>query len=239
MRRTAAGRRTHRVPTVLRLARWLALCHLAMVTQAAGQAVRAPASMTAFEGDAAAGREAAAACAACHGAQGEGNAEAAYPRLAGQAGYYLYKQLNDYADGSRPNEVMTPIASQLDDAQRRNLAAHFAQQAGTASHAASRATTARASIERGRRLAERGSAQRGLQACSNCHGPAGVGLPPDVPYLAGQSVRYTLAQLDAWRRGTRRNDSLAVMRDAARRLSDREARDVAAYFASLPPVSRR
>ena len=40
-------------------------------------------------------------CSACHGAQGEGRPDAAYPRLAGIDVRYLLRQLNDFADGNR------------------------------------------------------------------------------------------------------------------------------------------
>ena len=40
------------------------------------------------------------ACAACHGAQGEGRPDAAYPRLAGLDSGYLIGQLNAFADGT-------------------------------------------------------------------------------------------------------------------------------------------
>ena len=42
-------------------------------------------------------------CAACHGAQGEGDKLKAYPRLAGQHYPYLLRQLHDAVEGRRPN----------------------------------------------------------------------------------------------------------------------------------------
>ena len=67
-----------------------------------------------------------AACAGCHGASGEGNAAANFPRIAGQSSRYLRHELEAYANGARTNPVMTPIAKALDDAQRRAVAAHYA-----------------------------------------------------------------------------------------------------------------
>jgi cytochrome c553 len=40
-------------------------------------------------------------------------------------------------------------------------------------------------------------------ACANCHGPLGIGLPPAIPSLAGQTREYISAQLKAWQRGDR------------------------------------
>jgi cytochrome c553 len=58
------------------------------------------------------------ACAGCHGASGHGIAET-FPRLAGQYPSLLATWLNAYADGSRPSDVMGPIASRLTDADRK------------------------------------------------------------------------------------------------------------------------
>ena len=58
-----------------------------------------------------------AACIACHGPAGRGNAAAGYPALAGQHAAYTAKQLRDYASGAResdgPTEVMRAIAARL------------------------------------------------------------------------------------------------------------------------------
>ena len=58
-----------------------------------------------------------AACIACHGPAGRGNAGAGYPAVNGQHAAYTAKQLQDYASGARQsygaNEVMQAIASRL------------------------------------------------------------------------------------------------------------------------------
>src|SRR5687768_15426054 len=56
-------------------------------------------------------------CFMCHGLDGVGDSAGPFPRLTGQAAFYMYKQLIDYASGARPNDVMTPIARALTDAQ--------------------------------------------------------------------------------------------------------------------------
>ena len=53
------------------------------------------------------------ACLSCHGDQGQGNASAGYPYLAGQPVDYLVKQLQDFASKLRKNPVMQPFASKL------------------------------------------------------------------------------------------------------------------------------
>lgn len=67
------------------------------------------------------------ACNSCHGAHGEGNAAAGFPRIAGQSHIYLLHELESYANGSRrANAVMQPIASALSAQQRVAVAAYFA-----------------------------------------------------------------------------------------------------------------
>jgi cytochrome c553 len=71
------------------------------------------------------------------------------------------------------------------------------------------------------------------QQCKGCHGLDGKGLAPAIPSLAGQRIRYLLAALAEYRDGRRIH---AALRDIATRLSDSDTRNVAAYFASLPPL---
>lgn len=173
-----------------------------------------------------------AACFHCHGIHGEGDAAGAFPRLAGQPAYYLYKQLVSFANGSRPNDVMTPIAAQLTDAERRDAAAYYA-----AARAPFRPPphVDASQLQPGANIAAIGSSQRGVQACVGCHGPGGTGVPPDTPYLAGLPAAYLEHQLSEWREGKRTNDPLGVMVDIARRLTPEERRSVARYFAALRP----
>lgn len=176
-----------------------------------------------------------AACFNCHGMNGEGDAAGGFPRLAGLPAFYLAKQLDNYADGSRPNEVMTPIAVQLTEAQRRNIGVYYATLSAALAPVRDRNAEL---VQQGATLAALGSPARGVQACANCHGPQGIGMPPDVPYLAGQNAQYMELQLQRWHEGRRTNDILGVMRDVATRLSAEERRAVSQYYASLPAPQR-
>ena len=80
---------------------------------------------TAMAGDAAAGKSRAAACAACHGANGISSNEI-WPNLAGQKETYLAAQLKAFRDGDRKNPMMAPMAAGLSDADIANLAAYYA-----------------------------------------------------------------------------------------------------------------
>jgi len=67
-----------------------------------------------------------AACIACHGPDGRGNAAAKYPAIGGQHAAYVEAQLRAYRDGSRrgdPNQMMRNVASNLSDDEIRAVAA--------------------------------------------------------------------------------------------------------------------
>jgi len=80
--------------------------------------------VTSYAGDAAAGKAKAAACAACHGAEGV-SAMDIWPNLAGQKPGYLVKQMKAFRDGGRKDPMMSPMASALTDEDINNLAAYF------------------------------------------------------------------------------------------------------------------
>ena len=85
-------------------------------------ALLVPASVHA--GDAALGKKRATACQTCHGMDGLSKLPEA-PNLAGQVEPYLVKQLTDYRDGKRVNEIMNVVAKDLSDADIANLAAYY------------------------------------------------------------------------------------------------------------------
>lgn len=57
------------------------------------------------------------ACTGCHSPDGSGNATAGYPKLGGQHGAYVAKQLTDFREGNRTNDgdtlIMRAIAAKL------------------------------------------------------------------------------------------------------------------------------
>jgi cytochrome c553 len=173
----------------------------------------------------------AATCASCHGAKGEGNAAANFPRLAGQPQAYLARQLRAYADGSRNNAVMTPIAKGLPADQIDSVAAYFAGLSAPSPKAAAPAAQAQ---KRGQQLATVGDDKLGVQGCANCHGPGGAGEPPTYPYLAGQHSSYLSAALGEWKNGARNTDPSMQMSMIAKRLSDSDIAALAAYYAAQP-----
>jgi cytochrome c553 len=178
------------------------------------------------------GAGAAAACVGCHGANGEGNAQTGFPRLAGQGRLYLVHQLESYASGSRKNQVMQPIAAALNDTQRQQVAAYYAglgTPPGNAQPAPAREPV----------LASRGDNKRELQACANCHAPQGIGDAAFNPYLAGQHANYLTTALAEWKSGERNNDPSGQMPRIAKILTDEDVRTLVAYYASLTPPGPR
>lgn len=108
-----------------------------------------------------------AACVSCHGAQGEG--VAAFPPLAGTSYGYLLAQLDVFADGSRKNAVMGPIAKGLSPEERASTAAYFS---GLPTRVRLIAAPPPAASDAGGWLAQRGRWADQLPACAQCHGLA-------------------------------------------------------------------
>ena len=69
-----------------------------------------------------------------------------------------------------------------------------------------------------------------IEKCTMCHGAKGVSAT-DAPNLAGQYPEVIVKQLVDYQRGHRPS---AAMRAIAEPLDDRQIRDLAAYYASLP-----
>ncbi len=80
-------------------------------------------------GDPEAGRAKAAACAGCHGADGNSKVPT-FPILAGQHADYLLQALKDYKSGKRKNAIMQGQVAALSEEDMANLAAWFASQKG-------------------------------------------------------------------------------------------------------------
>ena len=181
------------------------------------------------------GRPGVAPCAQCHGANGEGQVAAGFPRLAGLPREYLAKQLHDFRAGRRKNPVMAPIAMALDAPAIDTLSAYYADL-----KAAPPTTLQAGSVESalGARIAQRGNWDKDVPACFACHGESGSGVPPHFPSIANQPASYTAKQLRDWKSGERANDPNALMKSVAARLSEEEIDSVAAYLQNLRTIAR-
>lgn len=193
-------------------------------------------------GDAAAGKAKSAACAACHGADGN-SAAPTFPKLAGQSEKYLIKQLNEINRKDKAGKIiravptMTGQTENLSDQDIADIAAYYASQ--TMSGGAAKQDK----IALGAEIYRAGDKEKGLAACSGCHSPTGVGnAPAGFPRLSGQHADYIAAQLKAFRTGADDPDNAAartndgdtrIMRDIAYRLSDKEIDAVASFASGL------
>ncbi|MGE0370673.1 MAG: c-type cytochrome [Gammaproteobacteria bacterium] len=144
-----------------------------------------------------------AACGRCHGIEGAIDESGAFPRLNGLSEAYLLSALQSYALGTRPSGIMQPVAAELDPAEMRLLAAHYASQVSDGP--AANAVADPAVLERGARIALQGLPERSIAACAACHGPNAAPPNPLYPSLSGQNPRYIAAQLELWMTGVRGN----------------------------------
>jgi cytochrome c553 len=166
-----------------------------------------------------------AACAACHGADGNSGTPA-YPKLAKQHPEYLVKQLQEFKSGKRDNAVMKGFASALSDEDMKNIAYWLTTKEAKPGFAKDKELVAL-----GERIYRGGIADRQVPACAGCHSPNGAGIPSQFPRLGGQHAEYAIAQLTAFRDGVRKNNLL--MTQVAAKLNDREIKAVSDYVAGL------
>jgi cytochrome c553 len=83
-----------------------------------------------------------------------------------------------------------------------------------------------------------GSAEAGKAralTCTACHGPEGNSASPMWPNIAGQNAPYLLAQLKAFKDGSRVDP---LMSSQAMMLSDEDMANLAVYFESLPAAAQ-
>lgn len=174
-------------------------------------------------------------CVRCHGSDGAGRGNGAYPRLAGQREDYLRASLKAYASGERNSGIMQPAAAGLQPREIERLARYFAAQGGAA--AETDASVDAGTIARGRELALRGDPARRLPSCVECHGPGDGERNPVYPELAGQYADYLALQLRLFKEGKRGGTGYApVMAEIAGRLEEGDIRDLSAYYASVAPA---
>ena len=177
-------------------------------------------------GNAAAGKEKAGMCLACHGAAGN-SLNPLWPNLAGQSAGYIAKQLADFKSGARKDLTMSALAAGLSQQDIQNLGAYYAglkPQSGSASN--------EKLAKQGERLYRGGNAKMGVSACMSCHGPNGRGIPPKFPRVAGQHAAYAARQLMAFKSSRRSNDD-EIMTRIAFLMSEDEIKAVSEYMAGL------
>jgi cytochrome c553 len=174
-----------------------------------------------------------ASCARCHGVDGRGRGNAAFPTLAGQRAEYQFDALRAYADGRRHSGTMQAIAAALSPDEMRVVSRYYASLPAPVRDPASAAVSA-AVIERGRQIALRGVPEHRVPSCVHCHGPGPTPRNPAYPVLAGQYADYLVLQLQQFERGRRGGAAYAHLMDhVAPHLEPGEMRAVAEYYSSL------
>lgn len=190
---------------------------------------------TAPAGDPRAGQASYAVCATCHGRQGEGNPDMNAPRLAGQEGWYVARQLEKFRNGVRGaheddvyGRQMAPMAATVStDKAVRDLVAYLE----TLPVEPAKITIADNEV-RGRKL---------YAVCANCHGDQAEGIwALNAPKMAGMDDWYLARQLGNFRAGIRGGhpddhygEQMSFM---ARTLADdRAIRDLVTYINTLDP----
>jgi cytochrome c oxidase subunit 2 len=184
-------------------------------------------------GDVAAGQAVYALCSTCHGPQGEGNPQLNAPKLAGQAGWYLARQLQDFKLGIRGASEKDPYGKQMvafaatlaDDTAIKNVVAYInslpdAHPQGTVS----------GNLLKGKEHYE---------TCAYCHGDSGQGVwSTNAPRLSHMSDWYMKRQLQNFQQGVRGSHSQdfsgAQMAAMAKSLANEQAiNDVLQHIDSL------
>lgn len=184
-------------------------------------------SFAANAADVEAGKAKSAACAACHGVDGN-SSNGMWPSLAGQHANYIYKQLTDFKAGRRVNASMAPMVVGLNDDDMKNLAAYYESQR------AKPVAFDGEMIAKGESIYRGGITETQVAACMGCHSPSATGNgPAGWPSLKGQHPEYIVAQLQSFKQGTRANDTGKMMRNVVVRMSELEMKSVAAYIAGI------
>ena len=185
------------------------------------------------KGNAQIGQAQYAVCAACHGANGEGNRQLNSPRLAGSEGWYMRRQIEYYKSGVRgahPDDVygmqMAPMAATLiDDAAISNVIAYIETLPDVPAP-----KTVTGDIANGEDI---------YTTCGVCHGWDGEGRKAlNAPRQAGMDDWYLVRQLKNFRsgvRGAHPGDKYGMQMSmmAAILQSDDRVNDVVAYINTL------
>jgi cytochrome c553 len=178
------------------------------------------------DGDPTAGQAKSQICAACHGLDGN-SLMPQNPVLAGQVPGYIAQQLAQFKSGVRKNAIMAGMTQLLSEQDMQDLDAWFSSQT------APPRTVSADDLElahTGEKLYRGGDSEMSVPACMGCHGPAGLGIPPNYPRLTGQWSTYLEDQLLAFKDGQRASP---IMGPIAFRLSAEQIKTLAVYMSAL------
>ncbi len=179
-------------------------------------------------GNPAEGKEKSQLCQGCHGEYGN-STEPLIPKLAGQYGNYISKQVRNYQAGTRSHQIMNAMAATIaSDSDLADIAAYFASQPKMEGDGS-------ADNPLGKELFLHGDTKKLRLACVNCHGVRGKGLEPKIsmfPVIGGQHKDYIRRQLVNFRNGYRTNSPNGIMNRIAYTLTDTEIESLAEYVSA-------
>ena len=158
-----------------------------------------------------------ASCAGCHGNTGV-TAIPATPSLVGLDPKYLTDAMKAYKTGQRKNDTMKAMLASVGEPAMNNIALFYALQAPKAAKTPA--------------AGDAGAGKEAAASCAGCHGEEGVSASPATPSLAGQDAQYLAAALQAYKSGSRGDETMKGMTAS---LDDTTMKNLAAFYASMEP----
>jgi len=167
-------------------------------------------------------------CQGCHRKDASGRTSGAYPRLSGQHGTVLIKQIADIRAGRRLNPKMEPFIDDhaLTPYEIADIAA-FLQSLPIATENGKGPGTG---VATGKQIYDKD--------CATCHGGKGEGNAEQFfPMVAAQHYRYLLREMQFIRDGDRKNSNPDMVK-VIKPYSNTELDTLADYMAQLAPPKK-
>jgi cytochrome c553 len=192
------------------------------------------------------GKGDAAACQGCHGEKALGNDAMGAPRLANIGQGYIIKQLTEFAADKRTPDgagaAMNGFAKALSEQDRRDVAGFLNTLDYEIDPSDLKGLAADGNKvgkpELGRLIVTQGVKGK-VPPCQDCHGFNG--RDPRFPAINQQKFVYLVNQLNNWRSDSRANDptvdKIGIMRGIAKKLTDDDIINIAAFLSTAPRVA--
>jgi cytochrome c553 len=171
------------------------------------------------------------ACVMCHGKEGRATNAGYFPRIAGKPQGYLFNQLKNFREGRRHNQAMNHLMQHMSDDYLRDIARYFAELDLPYPPARAHALPAQ-QAKLAEQLVFKGAMERDIPACVSCHGSGMAGRQPAMPGLLTLPADYLIAQLGAWRIGSRNAAAPDCMAQIAKRLTADEVGAIASWLSA-------
>lgn len=161
------------------------------------------------------GKALAAACAKCHGEDGNSKTPGT-PSLAGQQPHYLVTAIHEYHRGDRGTAAMKAILRDASRLELESLALYYASRTPAQRPAPS--------------FGDPAAGEPRTAMCGGCHGPRGVSSDAATPSLAGQDPQYLMKSIKAYRTS---RQHWGMQRYVAG-LSDKDMENITAFYVVQP-----